>query len=178
MLGRHMDKCWSPSQTCTEASIFLVCLYMFSAIPLGPNNEVSPNRSSSGDTVSGIGCVCLSPVLHCRFLEVIDHIIHNPPLPFPHPSLGSPRTSPHHTHLQPGTKQPSPDLLNEGWIWLGPLGFWIDSRAFLDGKSCIFIFTNLVLKPSISINHECRQQSTAVLVVPVNLLLIRSQVFS
>ena len=74
----------------------------------------------------------------------------------------------------------SPDLLNESLnlAWTSGVLDRIQGISNLDGESCFFIFINFPLKPSISIDHECRQQSTAILAVPVNLSLIRSQVFS
>lgn len=55
-------------------------------------------------------------------------------------------------------------------IWLGSLGFLLESRESQREWGKLHVY----LKLSISINHEYRQQSTVVLAVPGNLSLIRS----
>lgn len=75
----------------------------------------------------------------------------------------------------PGTKQPSPLLLNErlDLAWASEILTGTGGSSSLGwGK------LHLYLKLSIPINHAHRQQSTPVLVAPVNLPLIWSQVIS
>lgn len=73
-------------------------------------------------------------------------------------------------HIQAGTKEPSPDLLNEKLHLVGSLGFLIEPRGFLTwiGDNYIFIFTDFLLRLGVSTSDEYRQQSTAVLAVFVN----------
>ena len=163
-----LDLCKSTPQRC-----FRVCLCVCarararSAIPLGFNSQVKSCL---------VRWICLS-ILPCELLEGMDHIIHDPSLPFPHPSTSWDSHAFTATHMY---SLASPDLLNESLnlAWTSGVLDGIQGISNLDAESCIFIFINFLLKPSISIDHECRQQSTAVLAVPVNLSLIRSQAFS